>query len=98
VPRNVSSRVAATRARATKSPGRVSRLGVLKALLDEHPQPVAVKNLAADPDNWSQTWDIVQRLAEEQVPLVELGQSEGDDRSNVPITLTPEGKTVAHTI
>jgi hypothetical protein len=44
------------------------------------------------------TWDIVQRLAEEQVPLVELGQSEGDDRSNVPITLTPEGETVAHTI
>jgi hypothetical protein len=75
-----------------------SQKGVLKALLDEHPQPVAVKNLAADPDNWSQTWDIVQRLAEEQVPLVELGQSEGDDRSNVPITLTPEGETVAHTI
>ena len=75
-----------------------SQKGVLKALLDKHPQPVAVKNLAADPDNWSQTWDIVQRLAEEQVPLVELGQSEGDDRSNVPITLTPEGETVAHTI
>jgi hypothetical protein len=75
-----------------------SQKGVLKALLDEHPQPVAVKNLAADPDDWSQTWDIVQRLAEEQVPLVELGQSEGDDRSNVPITLTPEGETVAHTI
>jgi hypothetical protein len=75
-----------------------SQKGVLKVLLDEHPQPVAVKNLAADPDNWSQMWDIVQRLAEEQVPLVELGLSEGDDRSNVPITLTPEGETVAHTI
>jgi hypothetical protein len=75
-----------------------SQKGVLKALLDKHPQPVAVKNLAADPDNWSQAWDIVQRLAEEQAPLVELGQSEGDDRSNVPIKLTPEGKTVAHNI
>ncbi len=75
-----------------------SQKGVLKALLDEQPQPVAVKNLAADPDNWSQTWETVQRLAEEQVPLVELGQSEGDDRSNVPITLTPEGETVARTI
>jgi hypothetical protein len=75
-----------------------SQKGILKALLNEHPQPVAVKNLAADPDAWSQTWDIVQRLAEEQVPLVGLGLSEGDDRSNVPITLTPEGETVAHTI
>ena len=72
--------------------------GVLKALLDKHPQPVAVKNLAAEPDNWSQTWDTVQRLAEEQVPLVELGQSEGDDRSNVPIALTAEGVTIARTL
>jgi hypothetical protein len=65
-------------------------------LLGEHPRAVAVKNLVEDPDNWAQMWALVQRLAEEQ--LVELGQSDGDDRSNVPITLTPEGETIAHTL
>ena len=69
---------------------------VLKVLLGEHPRAVAVKNLVEDPDNWAQMWALVQRLAEEQ--LVELGQSDGDDRSNVPITLTPDGETMAHTL
>jgi len=41
---------------------------------------------------------LLHGLAEKQVPLVALGLSEGDDRLNVPITLTPEGETVAHTI
>lgn len=71
---------------------------ILKGLLDKHPEPVAVKNLADDPDDWPKTWDIVQRLADEQVPLVELGQSGGDDRSNVPVTLTPAGETTARTL
>lgn len=71
---------------------------ILKGLLDKHPEPVAVKNVADDPDDWPKTWDIVQRLADEQVPLVELGQSGGDDRSNVPVTLTPAGETTARTL
>jgi hypothetical protein len=69
---------------------------VLKVLVGVHPQAMAVKNLVDDPANWPQMWALVQRLAEEQ--LVELGQSGGDDRSNVPITLTPEGETIAHTL
>jgi hypothetical protein len=75
---------------------------VLSDLLHAHPQPLPVRDLATNPEEWWHAWGIVKRLKEKPKPLVKLRQATGaligTDNSTVPVSLTSHGRTLASSL